>query len=199
MNKKTDPRIVKSKRNIKNCFLELLNEKSLKDITVKEICEKALCSRNTFYCHYQYKEDLYNELLEELIESIEKATITVADSIFNITESTIHSYVNNIIHEIGKSNKILNVLLQSDDGDMFRLKVENSIYHNFVSGGEKLSGKSADNQYCLYCRYIAAGIAGFLTHWILSSDYTEEEAKQILYNIHSTPIKVCAKYLKYNF
>ena len=52
---KIDLRVVKTKENITHSFLELLEKKSIEKITVKELCEKARISRNTFYQHYQYK------------------------------------------------------------------------------------------------------------------------------------------------
>lgn len=52
---KIDLRVVKTKENITHSFLELLEKKSIEKITVKELCEKARISRNTFYQHHQYK------------------------------------------------------------------------------------------------------------------------------------------------
>lgn len=45
-------------------FLELLDEKDLSYITVKEICSRAGVNRSTFYLHYETIEDLLSECLE---------------------------------------------------------------------------------------------------------------------------------------
>ena len=42
-----------TKRAIQNAFLELLNEKPLGKITVKDVSERCEINRNTFYYHYQ--------------------------------------------------------------------------------------------------------------------------------------------------
>lgn len=52
---KIDLRVVKTKENITHSFLELLEKKSIEKITVKELCEKARISRNTFYQHYHIR------------------------------------------------------------------------------------------------------------------------------------------------
>lgn len=43
---------------------ELLEQKDLSYITVKEICEKAGVNRSTFYLHYETFDDLFSESLE---------------------------------------------------------------------------------------------------------------------------------------
>ncbi len=51
-----DKRIEKTKRAIKNAFMELRAKKSLEKITVKELCDLAYINKSTFYSHY---EDMY--------------------------------------------------------------------------------------------------------------------------------------------
>lgn len=45
-------------------LLDLLEEKDLEYITVKEICRQAGVNRSTFYLHYETIDDLVNEALE---------------------------------------------------------------------------------------------------------------------------------------
>ncbi len=48
-----DKRVVKSKRNMENAFFELLENKDIESITIRDICERAEVSRSTFYDHYE--------------------------------------------------------------------------------------------------------------------------------------------------
>ena len=59
-----DLRIEKTRRSIASAFLELRAQKPLEKITVKELCQKALINKSTFYDHY---DDLYalSDALEE--------------------------------------------------------------------------------------------------------------------------------------
>lgn len=68
MSTKIDLRVLKTSENIKNTFSKLLLEKSFKDITVQNICDKALIGRSTFYDHYYDKYDLLNKMVEEIID-----------------------------------------------------------------------------------------------------------------------------------
>ncbi len=53
-------------------LIALLNKKEYEFITIKEICEKAGVNRSTFYLHYETKEDL----LEECVENTNKHFLT---------------------------------------------------------------------------------------------------------------------------
>lgn len=68
--KKLDRRTRYTRMAIRDALYELLKDKHLKKITVKEICEKADINRATFYRNYMDIYDLYEKLEAELTESI---------------------------------------------------------------------------------------------------------------------------------
>ena len=72
MSRKTMKKKTATKPLIRNAFITLLKEKSLEDITVHEIVEKALINRSTFYLHYKDKYDLYDGILNKLLLDIYK-------------------------------------------------------------------------------------------------------------------------------
>ena len=68
MSEKTnDRRTIKTKKAICRAFAELLVEKELHKITVKEIIEKADISRVTFYNHYLDVYDLHDKFEESIM------------------------------------------------------------------------------------------------------------------------------------
>lgn len=73
----TDLRIIKTQERLQNALLELLEAKDLKAITVKEICDIAGISRNAFYQHYSYKEDLYDQMVAQATERIRDSLIPI--------------------------------------------------------------------------------------------------------------------------
>lgn len=62
-----DKRIIKTKKNLKNTLLELLDEKAFEQITVKEICERSATSRITFYTHFADKFELLDAIFQEYL------------------------------------------------------------------------------------------------------------------------------------
>lgn len=60
----SDLRVIKTKRLIKDSFYELLGEEDFDKVNVKQICEKSLIGRSTFYQHYDDKYDLLAQEVE---------------------------------------------------------------------------------------------------------------------------------------
>lgn len=61
-----DRRIKKSKTALKNSLISLMQMKDFREITITDIVQFADVNRGTFYKHYQFKE----ELLEEIINDV---------------------------------------------------------------------------------------------------------------------------------
>ena len=80
MDTKKDRRIRKSKEALKNSLIELMKEKPVNNITVKELVLTADLNRSTFYNYYcdipdmlqKLEMELYNELLEIFKAHIER-------------------------------------------------------------------------------------------------------------------------------
>lgn len=71
--KKVDLRVVKTKKAILKVFAELLSEKNIDDITVKEISERALINRKTFYNYYKGVYQLVDEIEDEVVNTFASA------------------------------------------------------------------------------------------------------------------------------
>jgi len=65
-----DLRIEKTKKSIINAFIALRSGKPLEKITVKELCERAMINKSTFYSHYADIYDLADTLETEVVSSI---------------------------------------------------------------------------------------------------------------------------------
>ena len=72
MNKKTDLRIIKTKKILHQSLLKLMQEKNFEKIKISNICEEALINRTTFYAHYEDKYELLLDLFEEQKELLLK-------------------------------------------------------------------------------------------------------------------------------
>jgi AcrR family transcriptional regulator len=68
--KKTDARIVNSKKFLKEALLSLLLEYPLSKISIKTLCEAAEINRATFYAHYKDVNSLFNEIYREYMSKI---------------------------------------------------------------------------------------------------------------------------------
>ena len=67
---KRDRRVSKTKKAIYQAFLQLLNDKGYDATTVQDIIDLADVGRSTFYCHYESKELLLDELCRYLFHHL---------------------------------------------------------------------------------------------------------------------------------
>ena len=57
-----------TKKAIRDSFVKLLNEKSLSQITIRDIVDDCGVNRNTFYYYYQDLPDLIDEIVSEQVD-----------------------------------------------------------------------------------------------------------------------------------
>ncbi len=92
MNQKTDLRIIKTRRSIKEAFMELIMMKPVNKITVTELAERAEISKGTFYLHYLDIYDLYNRLVEEVANKIAESFNPYPD-LFTAPETFVRTFM----------------------------------------------------------------------------------------------------------
>ena len=76
MAEKVDRRVRKTKAQLRAGLARLMQKKSIKEITVKELVDEVDINRSTFYLHYsdiyQMLESIENELMDEIAQAIEE-------------------------------------------------------------------------------------------------------------------------------
>lgn len=77
MNNTEDRRVRKTKKALREGLAELMREKDLRNITVRELTDKVDIHRATFYAHYKDIYDLY-EQMEDMI--VAELSFIVSDS-----------------------------------------------------------------------------------------------------------------------
>lgn len=69
----TDLRVIKTKKAIRDAFAELLSEKEIHKITIKDIADTALINRKTFYNYYAGVYAVVDEIENEIIMAFNEA------------------------------------------------------------------------------------------------------------------------------
>lgn len=141
---KEDARIVRTKRDLANALEELLKEKSIDEISIKDITDRALISKNTFYNNFNDKNELLVFLFERYEGALLKEIKPILDKVFYATrifsfkkavETIVHFfYTTNLpIKEIVKhdSSKVLFYTLDVFIQDVFKRLEKN--YEKFLT------------------------------------------------------------------
>lgn len=186
MDNKENQRTKLTKMLFKDAMINLLEKKSLYDITVTELCQKAELNRSTFYKYYENVYDVFADIEQELIlvseecmQKINKVEInSVTKPLYQLlcyikeNTKTYQLLLNNHISEEFSQNimktptdffknkiKTLNIELGSDTDYIFTYIVSGSleIIKKWINGNMKESPEHIAN--LIYKS--AANILGF--------------------------------------
>lgn len=117
-----DVRIVKTKNSIINAFLELRSQKNIEKITVKELCEKAMINKSTFYSHftdlYALSEYLEMQVANEVLEEIGNPEFLFSNP-EEFNKQLLYAYLS---HE-----NLIETLFSGSRSDYFLVRIENSL------------------------------------------------------------------------
>ena len=151
---KVDRRVIKTKRSIHKAMTQLMAEKDINDISVKEIADLADINRKTFYNYYSGVYQLVDEIEDEIVDYFADLIKTIdfnealADPsiVFNSLYDTISSHIEFIdaLFSSGRNaslvNKVLDKLIEmtSDAAvEHFRSNPEKTeVITRFIFAGE---------------------------------------------------------------
>lgn len=162
-------RSLKTRREITVAFLELLNEKPLKSITVKELADKADITRATFYSHYDDVYDLLEKTRSEAIEHIAKLLdVAIPSGDIYLFTHELFAYFDErrelfalIMGENGDISFLVSTLRELRERQTERLRESRELKTEFAHDAEVL-----DYEFI----YLSGGILHVLTEWFSRND-----------------------------
>ncbi len=162
ISRKEDRRIKKTKQLLKQGLTELMFEKDIKNITIKELVEKVDINRSTFYLHYS---DIY-ELLTELENNLMKEINQVFEeykSIDKLEES--YAFILTLYKTFDNNRDLCKAITSSQNNSAFILQMEESIE---LAIRKKLDEILSDEYVIPESTYIfyRCGCVGLLRSWI---------------------------------
>ncbi|MGF9965988.1 TetR/AcrR family transcriptional regulator [Bacillus rhizoplanae] len=120
-NKKSqiDPRILRTRKLIKDAFVELLEEMDIQKISVNRLAERATINRVTFYLHYRDIPDMLEKMTEDMVEDISMA-LNKTPMNHTFSEDEIWQTLENLLEHIAEYANFYKVILTSKRIPIFR-------------------------------------------------------------------------------
>ena len=167
MEKKEDLRVRKTKQNIRAAFFDLLKERGLDKLTVREILEAAQINRATFYRYYRDKYDLAEQVTKEYTDEL----MGLIEPRFNEKNSreetfaiiySVYNYIRNNRGEI--------LILWENEGSVIHLQkdMEDLLYSLCLSRLEKENADAAIERE--YTATIYAALVMATIRWNIERD-----------------------------
>jgi len=173
-----DRRTLKTRKAIREAFLNLLGKKSINRITVAEISQLADLGRGTFYLHYKDIYDLYSNIENALYSEAEHLLDRVCanDSPENLKNLT------NAITNFIADNRTTFLLLNGVENNGKTLHKLRRLFH------KKLILDNADLYQSDYqvveCMFAVSGVIGVLEEWLFNRiEIPQAQIAESLYRI----------------
>lgn len=168
----TDRRIRRTKKILADTFIELLIEKKMNEISIKELCEKADVNRGTFYLHYQDIYDFKHHIEQDLYEELENLILPFT----NVTELDSYQLFFNLFTFTKKNEKLFRALL-GPNGDISFLTTLKKLFKDYYLSTLLQNQPITYTMNLEYAyEFISAGFTGLVTNWLESEHpYTIEE------------------------
>ncbi|MFC3040440.1 TetR/AcrR family transcriptional regulator [Virgibacillus xinjiangensis] len=166
MKKTMDKRVKRTKKEFQRTLLALLKEKRLEDITITELVREADYNRGTFYIHYEQKEDLLHEMVEEMLKELRNAfrqSYQHLENEISIMELSTISLFEHFLH----NKDFYQTMLSPKVPINFHEEMVSSMEKHFKEDIDFTSNDVPDDiDLKLFYRYRVNGIIGLITDWI---------------------------------
>ena len=161
--KKEDRRVRRTKKLLTQAFTQLLQEKQINEITVKELTDLADMNRGTFYLYYK---DMF-----DMLEKIEDGMFEALDAIISLHE---HDDVSqqtkpillDLFDFIEENQEMCRVLL-SPHGDMnFLHRLNEVVREKCLKAWPEIRKEKGEADFDYHYSFVVFGCAGIIRAWV---------------------------------
>ncbi|MEG2396766.1 MAG: TetR-like C-terminal domain-containing protein [Oscillospiraceae bacterium] len=162
-----DSRVRRTKKLLRHGITELMEQKSLNKITVKELSELVEINRGTFYLHYKDIYDLVSQIENELFEEFKQIIFTYELADLETRPYKVFSDVCTFFHK----NREICAALLSDNGDLSFMKMFRKILREkCLNELTVLYHITEVDEYRYIYAYFENGAVGIIHYWLETDD-----------------------------
>ncbi len=162
-----DLRVVRTRKLLRAALFELTVEKGFSNVTVRDVCERAMVNRSTFYRHYLDKHDLLIQYLDELQAEIAAAAAAQMDAGTSNADDPVPAGLLMLLKRVQEQGRFFRVMLGRDGDarftDRFR-QLSRDRYRLMLSRNRGVSVNSPPD--ALKLEYISSASLGAILWWL---------------------------------
>lgn len=157
-----------TKQWIKDSLIELLKDYDLEEITVKQIVVTADISRPTFYRYYATKEEVLEELINDMIQGY---AVTAMET----TTTTLDEILKVFLDYFQKKQSIIKVLIRAHLTDYFTSAFTKSFAEKMDEFPASWRNWKTDLQISLGVQFATGGLLNVLIGWVATGCKIDSE------------------------
>ena len=167
---KTDLRILKTRKAIKEAFLALIYTKGYDRMTIQDIADEAMINRNTFYLHYMDKIDLMEKLCQDSIEQLNVCIHLETKGIEEMNVELFTTILTETFRVIESDLAFFKAMLSENGYPNFANHLKQSLKSLMLAGIEK---STFNSNMTVALEYMISGLVGVICMWITDSEKLE--------------------------
>ena len=169
-----DLRVRRTRTNIQNATMQLIEEKGFSNVRMVDIAERAMVNRNTIYLHYESKEEIIISMVDEAFSS----------SLENMDIDSLTKTRNSRKNLVGIFTKLFDTL--NENIELYRIILTDSSLSGFLdkrilkirNAMQESLKPTKRNQ--IGVEYLLQGIYGVIKKWIIYDVGSIEENVKLL-------------------
>ena len=169
---------MRTRRRIREAYNELVMEKDIDKITIKELAERADIDRKTFYLHYAGVGEVLEEIQNELLAKVDHL---LSDFDLFRPDFDALGFFRRLNAVIDQDSAFYRRLLVADRYSFYYVKLKTSMkevlreryFH--AAGKTEVSPVKLD----LYAEYATSGIMAIYVDWLKHPEYDLEEVAEV--------------------
>lgn len=153
---------IRSRRMIRQAFIELMKEKELEKVTVTEIITRADLNRGTFYAHYQDTRAVIEEIENEIINKMLEFLVEVHYGHFFQNPLPLLLKVANYLES---DLEFYRILINAKGSEQFLVKLKSIFVSHMVTDSDIPDSLKTTTEFIIQSHFFAGGIANLYQKW----------------------------------
>lgn len=183
--KKEDRRTAYSKKMIREALYELMKDRPLNKITIKELCEKADVNRSTFYAHYLDIYDLHEKIIKEYFTKQHQVIqhilsyLSTKEDITSLTTADFYEIALYFVNTIKENKELYKFIYNQNSNAASHISFNNVFFR-------RIDEMLPDSLHDIFRRsfvFISGGTSVLMIEWLKNEcdTPTEQLAKSLAY------------------
>ena len=182
-----DLRVRRTHKLLWEALMAELSERAFEEITVKEICERAMVHRTTFYKHYEDKYALLEQGMRQMYDAL-LAEVNVPPSAFSMDDPP--PYFIHLFEHVAEHQQFYKLMLCGEGIGRFQKLVKDYVAE--VAEARMRIFIPANQQptilVAMHVRSLAGAVLSILAWWLENNmPLSPHQMAQYLLSIHGTP------------
>ena len=170
---KQDLRIIKTHKALCETFITMLEEKNFEEITVNELCERAMVRRATFYKHFADKYDFFSFFIRDIRSKLLNNQKNNDNDCDNYYTNLFKQYIGFLTEHKSLVNSVINSSVFPTLFNILTDEIQRDIHIHLMEEQEK--GREFPMSLGLLSAFYAGGIIQISRYYITSATSLSSE------------------------